>query len=282
MSAIDPEKKAIVQELWSRRDSLPEDKKAVVNELAGRFGISTPVPAKPVEVTTGDILSRFGSPTGQPESIIDKLKRGFSSPPNIVTGNEPTGNTAIDILNKFISPSSVIPTTSVARGLEMIPTAAKAGGKFEQVMTAAKDVPIDTAGAAKAVERAKELGQSGATLPKIFRDFIKNSPTTYEEGRNFAINASKLSSRESSAMTGAMKSQIAEFASAMKNANREAAAKVGMGELYDQAMKEYRQAKNLEDAAAVLVKYGRYAAITSLIGGAATAGYEAVSKALGH
>lgn len=44
MSAIDPEKKAIVQELLSRRDTLPPEKAQIVDELALRFGLSDGMP----------------------------------------------------------------------------------------------------------------------------------------------------------------------------------------------------------------------------------------------
>src|SRR5262249_46515718 len=44
MSAIDPDKQAIVQELMNRRATLSPDKQAIVDELGSRFGLSAAVP----------------------------------------------------------------------------------------------------------------------------------------------------------------------------------------------------------------------------------------------
>jgi anti-sigma factor RsiW len=78
-------------------------------------------------------------------------------------------------------------------------------------------------------------------------------------------------------MNAKMQAQVAEFASAMKDANREAAVKVGMGEIYDAAMKEYRQAKTLQEASDVLKKWAPRVAIRALqgltVGAGAAAGY---------
>ncbi len=155
------------------------------------------------------------------------------------------------------------------RGL--IPSAGNAGAKFEQVLAAAKDVPIDTGPADKIVSRAEELRQRGSTLPKVLRDYLKTTetPLTYETSRDFARNAGALSAREATAMNAPMHRQVAQFAVALKDANREAAAKVGMGELYDAAIKEYRQAKGIEDAGAFAKKWLIRAAIATTLYGTA-------------
>lgn len=191
----------------------------------------------------------------------------------LISGAVPSGSAATTFLGQLADSPAAQAIKSI---YGKIPTTAKAGQKFEQVMGAAKDVPIDLTNADEAIARAKELRQRGSTLPKVLNDYIKNraagavnmpNPMTYEVGRDFASNAGALSIRETTAMNAKMQRQVAEFADAMKTANREAAAKVGMGELYDQAMKEYHQAKNLI-AAGKIVKKG---AVEAILGGTALA-----------
>lgn len=166
-----------------------------------------------------------------------------------------------------------------------IPTTAKAGAKFQQVMGAAKDIPIDLTEANQIIDRAGELRQRGSSMPKVLSDFTKNRKAaatnpqpfgdmmTYEEGRDFASNAGDLSVRTKTTMNAKMKAQVSEFSRAMKTANREAAAKVGMGDLYDQAMKEWGQAKDLQAAGEVAKKYLRRAAEVVAGGAIANAGW---------
>lgn len=162
------------------------------------------------------------------------------------------------------------------------PNLTSAGSKFDQVMAAAKDVPIDTAPANEVLARAQELRQRGSSFPKVMNDFAKaqkagaasaepfSNLMTYKEGRDFASSAGALSTREATAMNATMQRQVGEFAQALKTANREAAVKVGMGDLYDSAMKEYRQAKTIQGAGEVLKKHAWQAALTA--GGVTYAG----------
>ena len=162
---------------------------------------------------------------------------------------------------------------------KIIPSAARAGQKFDIVAKAANQIPLDTTAAGKAITRASELRERGSTLPKVMRDFVKASetgkpPITYEIGRDFASNAGALSKREATALNAKMHRQVAEFAHAMKTANREAAAKAGMEKLYDAAMKEYRQASNIKEAGEIIKKWGVRALFAAGLGSAGAAGYE--------
>lgn len=158
-----------------------------------------------------------------------------------------------------------------------IPSTSHAGALLDQVLAAAKNEPIDTTAAQNAVARAKQLAQRGSTMPKVFKDFLRNPPTTYEEGFDFASNASKFAANATQAMKakmGAQWAQVGKFTDAMKTANRDAAVSAGMGDLYDQAMTEYRRAKRLGDATEVLAKWTTRAAIAAGLGAAGTAGYD--------
>lgn len=164
---------------------------------------------------------------------------------------------------------------------EAIPSRARAGANFQRVMEVAQNVPLDVTAAEQVAQRAAELGKRGSTMPKIFRDFarqrnvmpqpsdfVPNAETSpvmdYRTGRDFASNAGALSVTERMAANPQMGRQVAQFADAMKTANREAAVKVGMGDLYDQAMKEYRQASTMQAAADVVKKYALRAGLTGL------------------
>lgn len=163
--------------------------------------------------------------------------------------------------------ATIIP--GIVKGVSRaVPTTAKAGAKFEKVMSAAKNEPINTATAERIAGEAETLSKHGARLPKVLKDFINThtdagGPLSYKTGRDFATNAGNLSAREASGASPVMRKKLTEFTEAMKTANRDAAARVGMGELYDQAMKEYRRAKTIEETARIVKKWTFRAALTA-------------------
>lgn len=201
-------------------------------------------------------------------SLMDAVKRGSAA---VDAGNIPE---AFQSAGEMYGMAKPVTEGIGAVADKVIPSTARAGLKFERVMNAAKDAPIDTSSAEDILSRAQELRQRGSTMPKVLNDFAKNrtaatgdfmgvpvtDPMTYEVGRDFASNAGRLSARETMAANPQMQRQVAQFSNAMKTANRDAAASVGMGDLYDSAMKEYRQAKTLQDMGDVIKKWaGRIA-----------------------
>lgn len=150
----------------------------------------------------------------------------------------------------------------------VLPSAARAGKKFDQVLAAAKNVPLDTTSIARIAGETETLASRGGNLPKVIRDFIKahtdDVPVTYEAGRDFAQNAADKAMSLTRVGKKNMARKVTQFTEAMKAGNREAATKVGMGELYDQAMKEYARAKGLEESARIVVKWGKRAALATL------------------
>ena len=253
---------------------------------------------------------------------------------------------------------------------DAIPRTSRAGANFDTVMSGARNIPIDTSQVAPIVERAQQLGERGATVPKVVNSvadalprpgipgspgipksttpgvynikmgdlhrvatnpydaaklaqaktatspdqfppirlsynrgldnlmiddgnhrleaarsnnfpyirgevqYAKPSqlglttfekptapvpptpPITYEAGRDFASNAGRLSAQDSAAMNGPMGRQVKLLASALDTANREAAVKAGLGDKYDAAMKEYRQANQLKTGLKTAAKVG--------------------------
>ena len=156
-----------------------------------------------------------------------------------------------------------------------LPNIERAGQNFQTVMGAARSTPIDVSKAGDIALRAHEFAGRGATLPKVFRDFTRAAtmpdapPIDYQAGRDFASNAGRLSAEENLRMAPTMKRQVALFAKAMDEANEGAATQAGQGPLYGKAMREYRNAKRLEDATDALkdlatskaAKYGAAAGI---------------------
>jgi hypothetical protein len=138
----------------------------------------------------------------------------------------------------------------MARGA--IPTTERAGAAFEEVMSKAKNIPIDVAKPGDIALRADKLSKAGGRLPKVLSDFIKRAtdpnkpPITYEEARDFYSNASALTVDETMKLKPVMKAQIAKFTKALGESVEGAATEAGKLQKYKGAMKEYRQAKRLE------------------------------------
>lgn len=195
------------------------------------------------------------------------------------------------------SPAARLTKTVTAPVRKLLPSTERAAAKFEQVMRKAQDIPVDLGKANNALHRAQELEAHGSSsLPPVMKKFDKiqkpatakfggqrvtmqAQPMTYRTGRDFGSAASALSAEEKMKMAPAMKKQVADFAHALKTANREAAEKVGMGKLYDEAMREYASAKNLEDLQAKLAEFLARDAVKRIAQGVGIGlGYEAYDR----
>lgn len=135
-----------------------------------------------------------------------------------------------------------------------IPRAGRAAQTFQRVMSAAKDVPIDISEAGNVALRIQQLAERGGTMPTAVRKFLLRATDpakgdlSYQEARDFASNISRLSSDEFNRLTQVIKDQLIKLRVALNAANLRAASQVGHGADYAAAMKEYVQAKRLEDA----------------------------------
>jgi hypothetical protein len=157
-----------------------------------------------------------------------------------------------------------------------IPSKTRAGVKFGQVAAKANPVAINASAADDIALRAQELGGRGgmpgrgSNLPKVFRDYLRtresNPSMTYAEGRDFAKSSGRLSATEAAAANPEMKMLTGKFYNALKTANREAAESVGMGQVYDQAIKEYARAASLAEKMDVAAKFAAEWALKGTIG----------------
>lgn len=175
-----------------------------------------------------------------------------------------------------------IPSLFQALKTRVLPSAAHAGAAFNEIEQAAGSLPTDTSKAYQIAEEAKKMSTLGASPPpKPIADLLKLQqpgavmvggapvpieppPLPYSDTRVLASNAGDLAGSEKLAMNDAMKAKLGQFYGALKDANRDVAAKVGMGDLYDAAINEYRRAKTVQDALAVAKKWGVRAALTAV------------------
>ena len=171
-------------------------------------------------------------------------------------------------------PGLVIAPEGAEAAAEMIPSTARAGRKFEEVMGAARDVPIRAGGPAAEAMRGKEIAGRGGQLPKILRDFVRRTsdveapPITYEEARDFYTNA-RLAMSEYLQTKPNMWRQVTIFKNALGEALQDAANAAGKGSEYKSAMTEYRRAANLKKlataAAGLGIKMGGLGAAASFL-----------------
>jgi hypothetical protein len=157
----------------------------------------------------------------------------------------------------------------------------RAAEKFQQVMSKARDIPINTDAVSEVAMRTDDLAKSGGSMPKVVRDFIKRATdpskgaVTYQEARDFYSNATRLSGDEFNRLTPVMRRQVGEFTQKLGAAIGQAAGQVGEAGNYGQAVDLYRKAKKTEavvnglakSAGNYVVKPAVYGAVGGGIGG---------------
>lgn len=132
-----------------------------------------------------------------------------------------------------------------------IPTTTKAGAKFQEVMGAAKNIPIDVNAPGQVALRINELAEHGGSMPMVVRKFLnyvtdpQKPPMTYEVARDFASNVSRLSADEMGRLTPVVGREVANLRVALNKAVGDAASAAGKGQEYAQAMTEYARAMKL-------------------------------------
>lgn len=138
----------------------------------------------------------------------------------------------------------------VKAGAEAMSTAS-AASKFQNVMGAAKNFPVDVSAPGDVALRIQQLAERGGTMPQTVRKFLGRitDPTkgdlTYEEARDFASNISRLSANEYGRLTPVISREVANLRVALNQAVAKTAAAAGKGEQYAQAMNDYARAMKL-------------------------------------
>lgn len=144
-----------------------------------------------------------------------------------------------------------LPTGKAVRS---IPSAARAAGKFQDVMSAARNVPIDISGPGNVALNIQKLAEHGGTMPRAVTQFLRRvtdpekGPLNYEDARLFASNISRLSADEFGRLTPVVAREVATMRVALNKAVADAAGKAGKGREYAEAMTEYGRAMRLKKA----------------------------------
>lgn len=145
-----------------------------------------------------------------------------------------------------------IPSGAAIKG---IPRAARAAKGFQSVMAAAGDLPVAvTDDVSKAASRIYELSENGATLPSVVRKFFlratnpERGPLDYRTARDFMSNMGALSAEESARMSPTVRRELIALTRSLGDSVVQTAKQVGKADEYLSAMKEYRQAKKMQEA----------------------------------
>lgn len=160
-------------------------------------------------------------------------------------------------------------------GMAAIPSATRAGAKFQDVMSAAKAIPIETKVVGDAALRVQQLADRGATMPQPVRKLLlrmtdpAKSPMAYEEARDFASNISRLSVNDFNRLSPVMAKEVASLRVALNEANAQAAKLAGKGAEYKAAMREYSRAMRLQNAIDTSISGAKRAVPVAAAGGLA-------------
>jgi len=162
-------------------------------------------------------------------------------------------------------PVATLTTAALSRvvpsAVRAVPTRAKAGLKFQEVMGAVGDKPVDVAQAGNVGLRVMELAERGGTMPKVVRDLLRRATDpakaniTYREMRDFYSNVSRLSADEMKRLPPVVKQQIGNLRTAMNEALARTAASGGKEGVYRAAMREYKIASQVRDLSKTLAKW---------------------------
>lgn len=169
---------------------------------------------------------------------------------------------------------------------EAIPTTAKAGAKFQQVMGAARNIPVDINAPGQVALRINELAERGGSMPMVVRKFLNrvtdpNKPgLVYEEARDFASNISRLSANEYQRLTPVVAREVANLRVVLNKAVADAAGQAGKGAEYAQAMNEYARAMKIRGVIDNVVSGVKRSAPYATAAGAGTAAGYWVSQHL--
>jgi hypothetical protein len=180
----------------------------------------------------------------------------------------------------------------VDAGVQALPSAARAGAKFKGILAAgAGNLPVDVSKTGNAALRVAELAQHGGGTewgPAPVRQLIqyltnpKKPELTYSVGRDFASNISRLSAKEWQSINPQIGAEVAGVAAELNRALAETAQKVGQGQAYVEAMREYAKAKQLQGIYTAFLKGAQRTAPYATAAGAGAYLYHKISSVLGQ
>lgn len=154
-----------------------------------------------------------------------------------------------------------------------IPSKARAGAKFESLNKDLANQPVPLKSSVQPLQRVTEIGERGSTLPTPVTKLLQRSQSplgtdmTFPEARDFQGSLSDLSGSDKLAMNGRVRGGVAQLNKGLFSDIQDAADAAGRGEDYASAMKEYRRAAMLGNAAKGAAKIAVPAAVGGGIAG---------------
>lgn len=242
----------------------------------------------------GDVWAQAAQIGQQPQQPQDISKAVFADVPSQFTvpgGKVPLQEGLSEAQSLAAIASGMFGRTAgmPSPNFSILPNKVRAGAKIEGVANTSRMIPgssVDPTAPAQIADRVMQLDkQIGAgTAPKFIKKFVArvaNNPSalTWDEAQDWMTAAGKQSVREMQAMTGPMKAQVQQFATAMRAAMNETANSLNSLDQYTQGIREYSNAAKLQRASASLKKWGIRAAATAGLGAAGAAGVEAYRAA---
>lgn len=189
------------------------------------------------------------TPTERLQGVLKAAGYGLST----MFGMGEPGRQGVD------NPGTTLAFTALGAGgraaRPLIPSSTRAGARFQEVMGATKNVPVNINDPGSVALRIQQLAERGATMPKVARDFLKRvtdpakPPMVYEEARDFYHNISRLSADEFKRLTPVMKREVGNLRTALNRSIEGAAQQAGKLSEYQSAMREYARRAQLDDLA---------------------------------
>lgn len=144
------------------------------------------------------------------------------------------------------------------KGAEALPSARRAGQVFESIAKDAAQAPVNLKRAGDTLLELHELGATGSNLPKAVRQLTNRATAPgaadilYPEARKFASRISNSSIAERLTSDPNLKRVLGSLREGFNADVGEAAASVGRGHDYEQAMREFANAKKLQRVGATV------------------------------
>lgn len=155
-------------------------------------------------------------------------------------------------------------TRGVIKGVDALPSEARASANFDKVATVANKLPVDVSEAMKAALEADRLHSNGAReVPPAIRAIMEkgqNGSIPYEDARQIYSNAIDPDVTSRQGMNRAMKRQVTASTKALDKSIRSTTNDAGVGTEYADAMSEFRRAKTMKSVGNVLLNSAKAAA----------------------
>jgi len=207
-------------------------------------------PSSPTGQTSGFMPDEDWAKLSGGEKIQNVLKWGGKAIGGAFLG--PGASEAVENPKTFLA-SAAIPLSG-KKLVGLIPRTSHASAKFQDVMGAAKNVPVDVEDAGQVALRIEQLANRGGSMPKAARDLLRRvtdperPPVDYGEIRDFASNISRISADESRRLTPVIRREMGQLSNAVNTSAQKAADQAGKGAEHASAMREYARAMRLRDA----------------------------------